>query len=193
MKKNIISLIIILFFFLFSSQLIASDKAWSLAQEGNKIILIRHSLAPGGGDPSGFKLNDCKTQRNLNRTGIKQSKQIGKLFKKNKVPVDQVLSSQWCRCKDTAKYAFKKYKTFDALNSFFSPKFQKNKQRQIIELSKYLNNWQSEKNLILVTHYVVILEKLNKAVSSGEIVVVDKKLNFLGSIIEKTSSSFPRK
>ena len=76
------------------------------------------------------------------------------------------------------------FKTFDALNSFFSPKFQKNKQRQIIELSKYLNNWQSEKNLILVTHYVVILEKLNKAVSSGEIVVVDKNLNLIGSIKE---------
>ena len=67
-----------------------------------------------------LKLDDCKTQRNLNRTGINQSKKIGKLFKKNKMPIDQVLSSQWCRCKDTAKYAFGEYKEFTlALNSTF--------------------------------------------------------------------------
>ena len=67
MKNKIISLTLSLFLFLFTSQLNASDQAWSLAQEGNKIILIRHSLAPGGGDPSGFKINDCNTQRNLNK------------------------------------------------------------------------------------------------------------------------------
>ena len=117
MKNKIISLILKLFlFFIFTLQLNASEQAWNLTQEGNKIILIRHSLAPGGGDPAGFKIDDCKTQRNLNKKGINQSKKIGKLFKKNKVPIDQVLSSQWCRCKDTAKYAFGKYNEFTALN-----------------------------------------------------------------------------
>ena len=83
MKNKIISLLANLFLsFLFTSQLFASEQAWNLAQEGNKIILIRHSLAPGGGDPVGFKLDDCKTQRNLNKAGINQSKKIGKLFKK---------------------------------------------------------------------------------------------------------------
>ena len=66
MKNNIISLTLSLLLFLFTSQLNASDQPWNLAQEGNKIVLIRHSLAPGGGDPPGFKINDCKTQRNLN-------------------------------------------------------------------------------------------------------------------------------
>ena len=126
MKNKIISLLLSLLFFLFTSQLIASDQAWNLAQEGNKIILIRHSLAPGGGDPAGFEINDCKTQRNLNKKGINQSKKIGKLFKKNKVPIDQVLSSQWCRCKDTAKYAFGDYREFTALNSTFQSSYNKN-------------------------------------------------------------------
>ena len=62
MKNNIISLILNLFFFFFTSHLVASDQAWDIAQEGDKIILIRHSLAPGGGDPEGFKINDCKHQ-----------------------------------------------------------------------------------------------------------------------------------
>ena len=62
----------------------SNDKAWSLLKEGNKIVFIRHSLAPGGGDPSNFDLTKCSTQRNLNQTGINQSKKIGELFKKNK-------------------------------------------------------------------------------------------------------------
>ena len=94
MKNKIISLILnLILFSLFSFQIYASEQAWNLAQEGDKIILIRHSLAPGGGDPQGFKIDDCKTQRNLSRKGINQSKKIGKLFKKNKVLVDQVLSN----------------------------------------------------------------------------------------------------
>ena len=85
MKNKIISLFLNLFLsFIFTLQLNASEQAWDLAQEGNKIILIRHSLAPGGGDPAGFKIDDCKTQRNLNKKGINQSKKIGKLFKKIK-------------------------------------------------------------------------------------------------------------
>ena len=183
MKKNIISLIAYLFLFLFTSQLNASNQAWNLAQEGNKIILIRHSLAPGGGDPPGFKINDCKTQRNLNRTGINQSKKIGKLFKKNKVPVDQVLSSQWCRCKDTAKYAFGNFKEFTALNSTFQSPYNKNEGKQLKELYQFTKKWNGKgKNLVLITHYSIITAVTNAVPSSGEIVIADKNLKVLGTI-----------
>ena len=151
---------------------------------GSKIIFIRHALAPGSGDPINFMLNDCSTQRNLNFEGINQSKKIGLFFSKNDIPIDHVLSSQWCRCKDTAKYAFENFTTFNALNSFFSEKFQKNKDQQMIDWRKYLKNWKGKKNLVLVTHYVVILQALNKSVSSGEIVITDKNLNIIGSISE---------
>ena len=151
-------------------------------KEGGKIIFIRHALAPGSGDPENFDLNDCKTQRNLSSQGIEQSKRLGIFFSKNKIPIDIVLSSEWCRCKDTAKYAFGNYKTFTALNSFFSHKFQKNKFRQMKDLRRYLKNWRSDKNLILVTHYVTILEIINKPSSSGEILITDTKLNLLNRI-----------
>ena len=183
MKSNIISLILSLFLFLFSSQLNASDQAWNIAQEGNKIILIRHSLAPGGGDPAGFRIKDCKTQRNLNKNGINQSKRIGKLFKKNKVPIDQVLSSQWCRCKDTAKYAFESYKEFPALNSTFQSPYNKNEGKQLKELYKYVKKWNGEgKNLVLITHYSIITAVTNAVPSSGEIVIADKNFKVLGTI-----------
>ena len=183
MKKNIISLIAYLFLFLFTSQLNASNQAWNLVKEGNKILLIRHSLAPGGGDPPGFKINDCKTQRNLNRTGINQSKKIGKLFKKNKVPVDQVLSSQWCRCKDTAKYAFGNFKEFTALNSTFQPPYNKNEGKQLKELYKFIKKWDGKgKNLVLITHYSIITAVTNAVPSSGEIVIADKNFKVIGTI-----------
>ena len=183
MKSNIISLIISLSLSLFTSQLNASDQAWEIAQEGNKIILIRYSFAPGGGDPAGFRIKDCKTQRNLNKNGINQSKRIGKLFKKNKVPIDQVLSSQWCRCKDTAKYAFESYKEFPALNSTFQSPYNKNEGKQLKELYKYVKKWNGEgKNLVLITHYSIITAVTNAVPSSGEIVIADKNFKVLGTI-----------
>ena len=184
MKNKFISLLTNLFLlFLFTSQINASEQAWKIAQEGDKIILIRHSLAPGGGDPAGFKVDDCKTQRNLNRTGINQSKKIGKLFKKNKVPVDQVLSSQWCRCKDTAKYAFGNFKEFTALNSTFQSPYDQNEAKQLKDLYEFVKDWNSNgKNLVLVTHYSIIIAVTNAVPSSGELVITDKNFEVLGTI-----------
>ena len=184
MKSNIISLILNLFLlFLLTPQINASEQAWNLAKNGNKIILIRHSLAPGGGDPPGFKIYDCNTQRNLNKIGINQSKKIGKLFKKNKIPVDQVLSSQWCRCKDTAKYAFGNYKEFTALNSTFQTPYNRNEGKQLKELYSFINKWDGKgKNLVLITHYSIITAVTNAVPSSGEIVIADKNFKVLGTI-----------
>ena len=184
MKNKIVSLLAnLFFFFLFTSQINASEQAWKIAKEGDKIILIRHSLAPGGGDPAGFKIDDCKTQRNLNRAGINQSKKIGKLFKQNKVPVDQVLSSQWCRCKDTAKYAFGNFKEFTALNSTFQSPYDQNEAKQLRNLYSFVKDWDSNgKNLVLVTHYSIITTVTNAVPSSGELVITNKNFEVLGTI-----------
>ncbi len=180
--KLIKHLIIIFITIIISNQAKSNENIIETLKEGGKIIFIRHALAPGGGDPENFDINDCSTQRNLNDFGVEQSKNIGKFFIKNKIEIDQVLSSEWCRCKDTAFYAFKKYNTLNSLNSFFNPKFAEKKSKQIKNLKKFIKNWDSEKNLVLVTHYVVILEILNEAVNSGEIIVTDKNYNIFGSI-----------
>ena len=151
-------------------------------EEGGKLIFIRHAYAPGNGDPAGFNLNDCSTQRNLSDDGRKQAQRIGKFFTKNKIEIDKVLSSEWCRCKETAKIAFKDYSTNSFLNSFYSSKFSKNKDKQVKAFNYYIKNLESKKNLIFVTHYVFISEVLNYGPSSGEIVVSDKNLNIIGSI-----------
>ena len=168
-------------FFLFFQHLSAANN-FAFFQEGDKIILIRHAKAPGGGDPEGFKIEDCKTQRNLDMMGINQAKKIGKLFREKKVKIDQVLSSQWCRCKDTAKYAFGDFKEFSALNSTFQSPFDKNEVNQLKELRSFVKNW-SGSNLVLVTHYSIITAITNAVPSSGEIVVTDKNFNVLSTIL----------
>ena len=151
-------------------------------KKGGKLIFIRHAYAPGGGDPDNFDINDCNTQRNLNNSGKKQAKNIGNFFKDNNIKIENIYSSEWCRCKETAKYAFNNYETKSFLNSFFSQKFAHNKDKQVKELKDYIINWEGKKNLILVTHYVVISEILNVSTSSGEIVITDKNFNILASI-----------
>ncbi len=177
------SLIIILIGLLnFNNFAFSEDKILNSLKEGDKLIFIRHAIAPGNGDPDNFDINDCSTQRNLDQNGIEQSVNIGQFFEKNKIKIDKVLSSEWCRCKDTAKIAFKNFKTFNALNSFYDEKFAKNEPKQIKELKNYVKKWKSNKNLVLITHYVVISSILNIGSSSGEIIITDKDYNIIGNV-----------
>jgi len=157
----------------------SEDNVQNILNEGGKLIFIRHAYAPGRGDPGNFDISNCASQRNLNEDGIEQSKRIGNFFLEKNIMIDKILSSEWCRCKQTAKNAFKNYETKSFLNSFFSQKFADNKNKQIKELKEYIKKWNGKSNLIFVTHYVVILETLNISVSSGEIVVADKDFNIL--------------
>ena len=177
MKKFLIFLL-----FLFPIKSYSNETILTALEDGKKIVFIRHAIAPGNGDPDEFDINDCSSQRNLSEKGRNQSKKIGDFFRINKIKIDTVLSSEWCRCKDTAKLAFGNFKTFSALNSFYETRFANNKSEQIKELRNFIKNWEDDSNLIIVTHFVVISALLNKGVSSGEMIITDKKLNILGSL-----------
>ena len=151
-------------------------------QNGGKLIFIRHAYAPGNGDPQNFNLNDCLTQRNLSDSGRKQAKIIGNIFSKTNVSLGGIFSSEWCRCKETARIAFSKFETKKFLNSFYSAQFANNRKKQIQEFENFLKKWNKKDNLVFVTHYVVISEILNYAPSSGEIVIADKNLNIVDTL-----------
>ena len=153
-------------------------------KKGGKIIFIRHAYAPGGGDPKNFNIKECSTQRNLNKEGRDYSKKIGSFFEYNKIMINKVYSSEWCRCKETALIAFKEYKTKNFLNSFFSPQFAKNKDIQINNLKKFVENWEGNQNIVFVTHYVVIYEILDYSPSSGEMIITNKKFKVIGKVSE---------
>ena len=175
-------IILIFFLFLLNKTSLASENIVEILKKENNIIFIRHAIAPGNGDPLNFDILDCSTQRNLSKDGELQALKIGNFFIKNDIKITEVLSSEWCRCKDTAKIAFGNYKTKNFLNSFYDDRFSKNKDKQILDFKKFIRNWNKTGNLVLVTHYVVISEILNKATSSGEIVVTDNNLKILSSL-----------
>ena len=179
---NKILIIIFISLLNLNSSAFSSEKILKSLKEGKKLVFTRHAIAPGNGDPSNFEIDNCSTQRNLDKNGIEQSKKIGFFFKENQIKIDKVLSSEWCRCKDTAQYAFKNFETFDALNSFYDERFSANEAKQIKDFKNYINNWNSDKNLVLVTHYVVISSILNIGSSSGEIIISDKNFNIIGSV-----------
>ena len=175
-------IILIFFLFLLNKTSFASEKIVEILQKDNNLIFIRHAIAPGNGDPSNFDISDCSTQRNLSRDGELQALKIGKFFKKNDINFTKVLSSEWCRCKDTAKIAFGNYETKNFLNSFYDKRFSENKEKQILSFQKFIKNWDYSGNLILVTHYVVISEILDLTTSSGEIIITDNNLKILSSL-----------
>ena len=180
---NFLKIFIIIFISLTTS--IKADSNKDLLKqltEGGKLIFIRHAYAPGSGDPNNFNLNDCSTQRNLSDRGRKQAENIGTIFRENKIEIDEVYSSEWCRCKETAEIAFTNFTTKNFLNSFYSSNYAKNKTKQIKNLMKFVKKNNFEKNIIFVTHYVLISEVLDYAPSSGEIIVSDKDFNMIGSI-----------
>ena len=183
--KSFLSILIFIFSLLLPSAY-ANEAAWSLLEEGGKIVFIRHAFAPGGGDPDNFVIEDCSTQRNLNQQGIDQSISMGQEFLKRDIPIQQVYTSQWCRCKDTASYAFGDYQELSSLNSTFEGEYRQNHQRQIKELKELIARWDdTDGNLILVTHYVIVGGVLGYYPSSGELVITDKSLEVLDSIKTK--------
>ena len=175
---------IILILFISLTTLVKADSKKNIIENlkvGGKLIFIRHAYAPGGGDPENFNIHDCSTQRNLNESGRIQSRKIGNFFTENKIKIEKVYSSEWCRCKETASLAFKNFKTKSFLNSFFSSKFAQNKNSQMRDFQKFLLDWDEKTNLIFVTHYVVISEIFEHSSSSGEIVISDKNLKIIDS------------
>lgn len=186
MKKLLFILLLIL-----PTQSFANEKSWNLLKEGGKIVLIRHSLADqfpdgtpiGGGDGSGFTLDSCEKQRVLGKEGIEQSIRMGQEFRKRKIPVAEVLSSIWCRCQETAGYAFGQYKVASFLNSTFQSAYYKNQPKQLKALREYVSNFNDKKsNLILVTHYSIITAITDASPGQGTLVITDKKFNVLGTI-----------
>ena len=175
----------ILILFICLTTLVKADSKKNIIENlkvGGKLIFIRHAYAPGGGDPENFNIYDCSTQRNLSENGRIQSRKIGNFFTENKIKIEKVYSSEWCRCKETASLAFENFNTKSFLNSFFSSKFAQNKNSQMRDFQKFLLNWDEKTNLVFVTHYVVISEILDYPSSSGEIVISNKSFKIIDTL-----------
>ena len=143
-------------------------------QTTGTIILFRHALAPGFGDPTNFDVDDCKTQRNLDEQGRAQSKALGDRFKALGYSSDRVYSSPWCRCLDTARLmAIGPVEPFNGLGSFFEGHVDRG--QTLALLNDKLSDIAELKRqpVVMVTHQVVISAVTGLGTSSGEGILYD--------------------
>ena len=147
--------------------------AWEALRQG-AVLLVRHANAPGVGDPANFRLGDCRTQRNLDRTGREQARRLGDQFMSRQIAVGAVLTSQWCRTRDTAELAFPNRAREDAsFNSFFDDST--SQPTQTAAALNTLKRWKGPGALVVVTHQVNITALTGVVPASGEGVVVRPK------------------
>ena len=139
------------------------------------VLLIRHALAPGFGDPQNFDLNDCSTQRNLDGEGREQAFRIGEKIKAARIKFSKIYSSQWCRCLETAeKMNLGEITVEQGLNSFFQGIVPKDK--TLDRLRKRLESVEAKQELVLmITHQVTITAVTGITVSSGGAVAFNTK------------------
>ena len=134
------------------------------------VIFLRHALAPGLGDPLDFIKEDCSTQRNLNDEGRSQARLIGDYLKKSNIRFSEILTSEWCRCIDTAKELdLGQWETFSGLNSFFQG--HEKKYQVMDKLWKKIDSLNFSDLVLFVTHQVVITEITGEVPRSGEMVL----------------------
>lgn len=140
-------------------------------KSGGHVLLLRHAQTePGIGDPPNFRLNDCSTQRNLSEAGRAQSRRIGETFRAQDVRFARTLTSQWCRCRDTARLVSDKFEDFAALNSFFESRGEE--PRQTISVKQRLKLMPAHQSWLIVTHQVNIAALTGISPAMGEAVVV---------------------
>ena len=165
----------------------ADDPAWSALREGARVALMRHGATSGGaGDPPGFRLEDCATQRNLTEKGRADARAMGEQLRAQKIPVGKVISSQWCRCRDTAALmALGAIEIAETFNNAFTLSDRRD------ELSKgaraVIADWKGPGVLVIVTHGANILPLTGFQPAEGEMVVVepaavDGRLRVIGRI-----------
>jgi broad specificity phosphatase PhoE len=149
----------------------ANEKIWDLLRQGGQVVAIRHTqTAQGSGDPPGFKLDDCATQRNLNDEGRAQARRMGAAFRDKGIPIAAVISSPWCRCLETARLAFGEAEPWSALSNLYGRP--QNEAHQSRAMRERIAGFRGPGNLVLVSHGVTIRAATGTYLGMGEFVVL---------------------
>jgi broad specificity phosphatase PhoE len=168
----------------------ADDALWTLLKKGSEVVLLRHAVTTAGvGDPPGFKLQDCATQRNLTEAGRAAARRVGDAFREHGVPVGRVLSSPWCRCLDTARLAFGAAEVSQPLSNLYGRS--EASARQVREMETLIATWRPEGaggNLVLVSHGSTILALTGISVEPAEMVVLTPRAGERFKIVGRLSA-----
>lgn len=152
------------------------EALWTLLKGGGQVVVMRHaSTDPATGDPPGFRLDDCATQRNLSAAGREEARRIGAAFQARGIPVGRVLSSRWCRCLETARLGFGILEPWPALDSFFRDQSRELQETQAVRA--LISERPQAGNLILVTHGFNIRALVGILPAPGEMVILTPQGN----------------
>ncbi|MBO6902769.1 MAG: histidine phosphatase family protein [Rhizobiaceae bacterium] len=157
----------------------ATEAGWALLRTGGQVVLLRHAYAPGVGDPAGFDIGNCATQRNLSDRGEHQARRIGALFQARAAPIDHVETSRFCRCRDTATIAFRDEEVRENETLDWLPE-ENGHENRLATLREQIATYSGSRNLILVTHEEIINELLGAKAREGEAVIVSRGGDALG-------------
>ncbi|MFC5583601.1 histidine phosphatase family protein [Nitratireductor kimnyeongensis] len=151
----------------------ATEAGWALLRNGGQVVLMRHAIAPGNGDPANFDIEKCGTQRNLSERGRLQARRIGALVEARAAPVEKVLASRYCRTRDTATQAFGAglVEAFPALDL---PLNESTMEAQTAEIMERINDYTGSGNLFLVTHLEVIEALIGASAREGEAIILSR-------------------
>ena len=170
----------------YASELLIWDKLSASSAKGY-VLLLRHSLAPGVGDPENFKLGDCSTQRNLSQEGRDDASEIGAWIKRQKVKIYRVESSRWCRARQSAELLdIGKVKLNKNLDSLFRESDLESHPKTLKTKQQILNHRNKSGLLVLVGHYVNIAALVGVGVDSGEGVIVKANKNGVIKVLGAT-------
>jgi broad specificity phosphatase PhoE len=149
----------------------ADEALWQALRGGGHVLFVRHALTtPGVGDPAGFELADCATQRNLSEEGRAQARRLGAELKRRAIPVGEVLASPWCRCLETARLAFGRAHPWPALANLFGRAGEA--ERQVRAMRPRIAAHAGKDNLVLVSHGSTALALTGEHPAMGEILVL---------------------
>ena len=150
------------------------DIPWDRLREGGLVLLMRHgSTADGLGDPPGFRLEDCATQRNLSAQGREEARRVGERLRAERVPIAKVYTSPWCRCRDTATIAFGRAEAWEPLSSIFDFPEREARYTELVRkrIAGYVRR-PAGGNVVMVTHNVNIAALARYSVAPAELVAV---------------------
>lgn len=171
-------------FFFSAPSALADEALWARIAQGGVAVMLRHAqTVPGVGDPPNFRIGDCSTQRNLSAEGRAQARRLGEAFRARGIATPRVLSSQWCRCIDTAEEAFGRHLPEPALNSFFDDR--RTEPAQTAAVRKLITSVRRGELLVLVTHQVNITALAGQSAMQGEMFVLapeGKNVKLLGRL-----------
>ena len=142
-------------------------------RRGGVVLVIRHAATDfSKPDQNPVDLSDCRTQRNLSAEGRRDARLIGEGARRLQVRLGAVLSSAFCRTRETARLAFGRATVSPALLNTVTADHDAAWRRQIRAARRLLGTKPAAGRVtVLVTHGSVVTDATGHVLQEDETLV----------------------